>query len=156
MWWGSASDFSGSKACALIIMCHCAGRILDSSERISLLKHLFIHLAVSGRSCSTVFHCSWETGKEHRKWQLPILQRISLSHAVMDGDKDASWVQAHLLSSRTLRPRSTWNLNSLTKDPTRISHTGRRILNHWTTREVPGGCSNSKNRGMSVRDAHGR
>ncbi|KAM9046221.1 uncharacterized protein AAG666_006038 [Megaptera novaeangliae] len=31
----------------------------------------------------------------------------------------------------------TWDLSSPTKDQTRTPCTGRRSLNHWTTREVP-------------------
>ena len=30
-----------------------------------------------------------------------------------------------------------WDLSALTRDRTRVSCIGRRILNHWTTREVP-------------------
>ena len=33
-------------------------------------------------------------------------------------------------------PSGTWDLSSLTRDRTHISHTGRQILNHWMTREV--------------------
>ena len=31
-----------------------------------------------------------------------------------------------------------WDLSSLTRDRTCVPYIGRRILNHWTTREVPG------------------
>ena len=31
-----------------------------------------------------------------------------------------------------------WDLSSLTRDRTRVPCVGRRILNHWTTREIPG------------------
>ena len=34
-------------------------------------------------------------------------------------------------------PHGMWDLSSLTRDRTLIPYTGRRILNHWTTREVP-------------------
>ena len=34
-------------------------------------------------------------------------------------------------------PRGTWDLSSPTRDRTHVPCTGRRILNHWTTREVP-------------------
>ena len=30
-----------------------------------------------------------------------------------------------------------WDPRSLTRDQTRMPCTGRQILNHWTTREVP-------------------
>ena len=30
-----------------------------------------------------------------------------------------------------------WDLSSLTRDRTRVPCIGRRILNHWTTREIP-------------------
>ena len=34
-------------------------------------------------------------------------------------------------------PWGMWDLNSLTRDPTRTPCIGRRSLNHWTAREVP-------------------
>ena len=34
-------------------------------------------------------------------------------------------------------PHSMWNLSSLTRDRTRAPCIGRRILNHWITREIP-------------------
>jgi len=34
------------------------------------------------------------------------------------------------------RLKSMWNLSSLTRDLTRVSHIARQILNHWTNREV--------------------
>ena len=34
-------------------------------------------------------------------------------------------------------PYGTWDLRSLTRDGTCVPCIGRRILNHWTTREVP-------------------
>ena len=34
-------------------------------------------------------------------------------------------------------PHGTWDRSSLTRDRTCIPWIGRRILNHWTTREVP-------------------
>ena len=38
-------------------------------------------------------------------------------------------------------PHVMWNLSSLIRDQTRIACIARQILNHWTTREVPGFCS---------------
>ena len=38
-------------------------------------------------------------------------------------------------------PQGKWDLSSLTRDQTCILCIGRRILNHWTTRGVPGLCS---------------
>ena len=35
---------------------------------------------------------------------------------------------------------SLWDLRSLTRDQILSPCTGRQILNHWTTREVPSGC----------------
>ena len=34
-----------------------------------------------------------------------------------------------------------WDLSSLTRHRTQVPRIGRRILNHWTTREVPVSCS---------------
>ena len=34
-------------------------------------------------------------------------------------------------------PRGMWDLSFPTRDQTHILGTGRQILNHWTTREVP-------------------
>ena len=34
--------------------------------------------------------------------------------------------------------RGMWDLSSLTRDRTRTPCIGRRSLNHWTAREVPG------------------
>ena len=34
-------------------------------------------------------------------------------------------------------PRGMWDLSSPTRDPTGVPCIGRRILNRWTTREVP-------------------
>ena len=33
--------------------------------------------------------------------------------------------------------RGMWDFSSLTRDLTRVPCTGRQILNHWTTREIP-------------------
>ena len=35
-------------------------------------------------------------------------------------------------------PGGMWDLSSLTKDRIHVPHIGRRILTHWTTREIPG------------------
>ena len=37
-------------------------------------------------------------------------------------------------------PWGVWDLSCLTRDWTHIPCTGRRSLNHWTIREVPGRC----------------
>ena len=50
----------------------------------------------------------------------------------------ASVVVAHGLSSHVPRaclPHSMWDLSSQTRDQTHVHCTGRRIPNHWTTRE---------------------
>ena len=39
--------------------------------------------------------------------------------------------------ARAQLPRGIWDLSSLTRDRTSIPSTGRRILYHWTTKEVP-------------------
>ena len=57
----------------------------------------------------------------------------SLRHA-------SSLVEARKLSSCGVQawlPHSMWNLSSLTRDQTRVPCIVRRILYHWTTREVP-------------------
>ena len=56
----------------------------------------------------------------------------------------ASLVAEHRLQTRRLSNcgsraqllRGMWDLSSLIRDRTRTSCTGRRSLNHWTTREV--------------------
>ena len=49
------------------------------------------------------------------------------------------WLHWVFLSSQAQLPCSMWDLSSasLTRDQTHIPCTGRWILNHWTTREVP-------------------
>ena len=51
-----------------------------------------------------------------------------------------SLVEARGLSSCGMRaylPRGMWNLSSPTRDRTHVPCIGRRILYHWTTRQVP-------------------
>ena len=38
----------------------------------------------------------------------------------------------------TLSSCGTWDLSSLIRDQTHIPSIGRQVLNHWTTREIPG------------------
>ena len=42
-----------------------------------------------------------------------------------------------LQSTWAYLPCGMWDLSSLTRDRTHVPCIGRRILNHWTTREVP-------------------
>ena len=52
-----------------------------------------------------------------------------------------SVVVAYRLSNCCMQAKllhSMWDLSSLTRDQTRVLCIGRWILNHWTTREVPG------------------
>ena len=39
--------------------------------------------------------------------------------------------------TRAQLPCGMWDLSSPTRDQTQVPYTGMRILNHWTTREVP-------------------
>ena len=39
--------------------------------------------------------------------------------------------------ARAQLPRGMWDLPTLCRDQTRVPCIGRRILNHWTTREIP-------------------
>ena len=47
------------------------------------------------------------------------------------------WPSASRYSTPALLPQGMWALSSLARDQTRVPHTVRQILNHWTTREVP-------------------
>ena len=50
-----------------------------------------------------------------------------------------SFVEVHRLSScgsRAQLPHGTWDLNSLTRDQSHVPCIARRILSHWTTREI--------------------
>ena len=53
--------------------------------------------------------------------------KFSLWHVVFSGC--GSWAGL---------PCGMWDLSSLTRDQTLVPCVGKRILNHWTTREVPG------------------
>ena len=46
-------------------------------------------------------------------------------------------VALRFLSERPQLLHGVWDLSSLTRDRTCVPCIGRRILNHWTTREVP-------------------
>ena len=79
---------------------------------------------------SLLWHTSSSRVAVHR---LPGCGARALEHA-------ASVAAAHRFSSCDLPaqlPRGMWDLHSLIRDQTHISCIGRRILNHWTTREVP-------------------
>ena len=46
------------------------------------------------------------------------------------------WLKSRLMNICGILPHGMWALGSPIRDQTRVSCIGRRILNHWTTREV--------------------
>ena len=58
----------------------------------------------------------------------------------VDHFKSLYWICYHTVSVLCFGfwLQGTWNLSSLTRDSTCTAWTGRRRLNHWTTREVLG------------------
>ena len=98
--------------------------VCSCRHRISF--HLFIYLAASGLSCGTWdLRCSMrDLSLRHAAFSLAVAQAPACS-----GSVDA----AHGLSC----PAACGIPVSPTRDGTCIPCTGRQILNHWTTREIP-------------------
>ena len=104
----------------------------------NMLLYLFLYLAVSGLSCGMQdLCCSVRDLLLRHVGSFVAACRLQSTRALQ------LWYmgsRARGLSSCSMRAQLTrgmWDLSSPTRDRTRISCIGRRILNHWTTREVP-------------------
>ena len=76
-------------------------------------------------------------------WALQLQYAGSRARGLCSLWHTGSLVEACELSScgaRAQLPRGMWDLSSLTRDRTHVPCIGRRILYHWTTREVPSVC----------------
>ena len=67
------------------------------------------------------------------------LHRVLVAACGIFRCRAGSLVVARALERTGLVARGVWDLSSPTRDQTRVPCSGRPILNHWTSREVPPG-----------------
>ena len=94
--------------------------------RIFVCVCIFLHLFLCFLLAVLGGHQLWHSGSSFLRTGLSQLQHVS--SRARDCSSGGRWTQLAC---------GTWDISSLTKDPTSVLCMGSQICNHWITKEVP-------------------